>query len=218
VQNQPNVFWYLDRDGIESLFAQTVDRVETEIRESAEQSVTKKGGAKLGLGKAIAALLGLEVGAELEASNANKRLQETKSALTVEHKLARLREYLSDSNNLEDNLATAVTKASQADASVFVDVYEPFDAPQFTRSGGVIEINRDGAIVFEINERFGAVRIVMSSGLSKYPSAAGGRLSPVSHAALHFRGFGGKNVPLHVFGYIRSITSETFQIKPFAIW
>ncbi len=73
MQSQPHVFMYLDMNGIESLFAQTVDRIETEIRTSLEQGTDNKTGGKFGLGKAIAVLLGVELGANLETSKASKK-------------------------------------------------------------------------------------------------------------------------------------------------
>ncbi len=219
MQRQPDVYIYLDKNGIESLFAQTADRVEVEIRTSTEKATNKKAGAKFGLGKAIAALLGIEAGTEVEASKASKQLEEAKLALTVEHKLSRTQQYLSESNNLITSLGTAIDKSSQNNTSIFINIREEFDLPQFIKGQGVMEANEDGAIMFEIPEGLGlAKKVVMAASLSKFPRADNGRLGSLSHEAIHFKGCSGREVLLHVFGYIRSLGNGVFQIKPYAIW
>lgn len=214
----PDVYIYLDRDGIESLFAQTVDRVEVEIRQSTENAANEKAGAQIGLGKALAALLGIEIGARVEASKASKQLQEAKLALAVEHKLTRLQHHLHESGTLITELAPAMDKSSQRTATLFVNLHESFDLPQFASGKGTEQANKDGAILFEIAGRQGKWKVVMSASLSKFPTAANGRLGRVSHLAIHFQGSLGRGVPLHVFGYILSLGNGVYQIKPYAIW
>jgi hypothetical protein len=219
MQSQPHVFVYLDTNGIESLFAQTVDRIETEIRTSLEEGRDNKVGGKLGLGKAIAVLLGIELGASLETSKASKKLEEAKLSLATEHKLARLQQYLRESNNLDKNLSDAIKRANQVKKSVFIDVEDLFDMPQFARGGGGVEkVNRDGAILCEVVDRFSPAKIVMVASLSKFPRLGGGRLNRLSHDAINFASYGGKDVRLHIFGSMLSLGTGTFQVKPYAIW
>ncbi len=214
---QPHAYIYLDKEGIKSLFAQTVDRLETELRKSTETDVTEKAGAKFGLGKAIASLLGIEIGAKVEKSKASKLLEEAKLTLTVEHKLIRLQQHLSEEGSLSRTIDDAVNRSAQMNKPVFIDLHESFDTPQFLKAGGADRATQDGAIMFEIADRF-AARVVMAASLPKFPSASGGKLNRLSHLAIHFQGHKGKSVSLHVFGYARSLSSSTCQIKPYAIW
>jgi hypothetical protein len=67
--------------------------------------------------------------------------------------------------------------------------------PQFARGGGGVEkVNRDGAILCEIAERFSPAKIVMVASLSKFPRLGGGRLSRLSHDAINFASHGSKDV------------------------
>jgi len=91
--------------------------------------------------------------------------------------------------------------------------------PQFARGGGSVEkVDRDGAILCEIAERFSPAKIVMVASLSKFPRLGGGRLSRLSHDAINFASHGSKDVRLHVFGSMMPLSAATFQIKPYTIW
>jgi hypothetical protein len=214
----PNAYLYLDSAGVESLFAQTVDRVEIELVESTKKTTEEKSSAKLGLGNALAALIGIKADASLEAAKAKTQLEQAKLGLTVEHKIARLQNYILATGYLTDDLASAVKRSKETNAKVYINVLHAFDMPQFAhRGGGVEQANDDGALEFEIPS-LSSAKVVMAASLAKFPSLASGRLGRLSHVVLHFGGFQGKNVPLHVFGYIISLSAVVCQIKPYAIW
>jgi hypothetical protein len=219
--DQPDVYLYLDVPGIESLFAQTVDRVETEFTESRKKGSKDSAGVKLGIGKAIATLLGLEAGAKLDTEKTRSNLQSMKSTLTVENKLSRLLEYLVASDSLIRNLAEAVGIAMERKSSVFLQCKAHFDMPQMLRwDGGIDLINEDGAVLFEMTSHGKCKKVSMAASLAKFPRAREERLGRISHETLFFTGYKGRNVPLNLFGSLRQIdVAETLcQIKPFALW
>ncbi len=57
----------------------------------------------------------------------------------------------------------------------------------------------------------------MTANLEKFPRLKGS-MGATSHDAVFFRGFGGKDVPLGVFGYLIRLNVEACQIKLYAIW
>jgi hypothetical protein len=217
--DQPEVFLYLDKKGIESLFAQTVDRVETEFTESHKKASKDSAGVKIGIGKAIAALLGLEASAKLDTEKTRSNLQSTKSTLTIENKLERLLEYLSASDNLASSLSSAVVTAMDRKSSVFVKCQSNFEMPQMTQRGGGIDvINEDGAALFEVTSFGNCRKISMAASLAKFPRARNERIGRISHEALYFEGNQGQGVSLKLFGSLRQINVAECQIKPFALW
>jgi hypothetical protein len=219
--DQPEVFLYLDKPGIESLFAQTVDRVETEFSESRKTGSKDSAGVKFGIGKAIAALLGLEASAKLDTEKTRSNLQLTKATLKVENKLERLLEYLAASDSLATTLPLAVAKAMDQNASVFLKCSAEFDMPQMAQHhGGIRAINEDGAALFEITSAGKCKKVSMAASLAKFPRVREERLGTISHEALFFQGHKGRNVPLHLFGNLRplNIAEGHCQIKPFALW
>jgi hypothetical protein len=217
--DQPEVYLYLDALGIESLFAQTVDRVETEFTESRKTGSKDGAGVKLGIGKGIAALLGFEAGAKLDTEKTRSNLQSTKSTLTVENKLARLLAYLSASDNLILTLPSAIGAAMDRKSSVFVKCQAEFDMPQVRKHGGGIDlINEDGAALFEVTSLGKCKKVSMAASLAKFPRVRDERLGRISHEALFFQGHKGRNVPLDLFGNLRQIAAAECQIKPYALW
>ena len=61
-----------------------------------------------------------------------------------------------------------------------------------------------------------SLRVILSASVTKM-RAYGGKMAVTGHDAIYFRGFGGRQIPLGVFG-IMTATPRYFQIKPFAIW
>lgn len=230
----PQVFIYLDVDGIESLHAQTVDRLETEFTRSAEKGKGGRIGARIGIGQALRVLLGLaEINAETELSLSGKRIEQVKSHLTTEHKLAALLRYLNTlkGDRFFDDLASAAQRCSKTGEPVFINVEEKFNLPQFyPGQDGVAAANQLKAVLFEIgappddydysDRYFKAMklRIVMSASLAKFPRLANGSMNYTGHDTILFTGHNGKNVPLNVFGYLISVKEIFYQIKPYAIW
>jgi hypothetical protein len=219
MSDQPDVYMYLDVAGIESLFAQTVDRVETEFQQSIKKGL--KGGAsvKFSIGKGFAALLGLDAGAKLEAERTKTELGSAKLTLTVEHKLRRLLEYLVTSENLAVDLAGAVGVLTNTRASVFLKIHTTFDMPQMMKKGrGIETINEDGAALFETVGEGRHANIVMATSVAKFCRAPKGRLGRISHESLYFERQNGRNVPLNVSGSLRGISPSECQIKTYAMW
>jgi hypothetical protein len=219
--SQPEVYLYLDTPGIESLFAQTVDRVETEFSESRKTGSKDNAGVKFGIGKAITALLGLEASAKLDTEKTLSNLQASKSTLTIENKLSRLVVYLEASDNLRSTLPEAVTTALARKASVFLRCHAPFDLSQMTdHRGGITRINEDGAVLFETRSSGVCRKVSMAASLAKFPRVREERLGQISHEALFFQSHAGKAVDINLFGSLRwlNVAEAVCQIKPFALW
>jgi hypothetical protein len=171
--DQPDVYLYLDVPGIESLFAQTVDRVEMEFTESRKKGSKHSAGVKLGIGKAIATLLGLEASAKLDTEKTRSNLQSTKSTLAVENKLSRLLDYLVASDILIRNVSEAVGMATARKSSVFLQCKAHFDMPQMLRwDGGIDLINQDGAALFEMTSHGKCKRVSMAASWPNFPEPA----------------------------------------------
>ena len=221
------VYLYLDDDGIESLYAQTTDRVEVELTSS--HSNEGRGGIKLkaGFGNLLTTLLGVkEASAETTLETVRGQIEAAKARLSIEHKLRRLTEFLSARNECIGELLTALEKA-ELGRPIFVQVESKFDAPDFLPGGGgPAAINSSGAMVFRIGDHYDPsdqyfkrphVDLVMTASLKKFPRLKEG-MGGTSHEAVFFRGFGGKNISLGVFGYLIRLNSKAYQIKPYAIW
>jgi hypothetical protein len=219
MSKQPDVYLYLDSAGIDSLFAQTVERVETEFSESRKTGIKDSAGVKFGLGKAIVALLGLQASAKLDMEKMRSKLESSKSTLTVQNKLTRLFAYLRASEKLLLNIAVAVMAAVEQKSSVFLECQDEFDMPQM--AGGIIDrINEDGAVLFEITT-FGRCRkLSMVASLAKFPRVRNERLGRLSHEALLFQKDAGHQISINLFGNLRKINAAQghFQVKPFALW
>ena len=69
----PHRYFYLDVDGIESLYAQSVEKLEVEFTESKEKGKSGKAIGKFGLVKLLS-----DSGIELEGSISSKNLEEIK--------------------------------------------------------------------------------------------------------------------------------------------
>lgn len=229
----PVMYIYLDADGIDSLYAQTVDRLETEFTQSQERDKSGKVKANIGIGKLLGTMLGLvEVGAETELSIGGKRIEEAKMRFTLEQKLSALMNYLKSLDGAEffELLPQAAIQAKELGRGVFIKIAEKFNMPQYSQGDGVSNINRDKSIAFSIgpvgdnkheydDSYFKKVEytFLMTTSLSKTTRSKEG-MSVTGHDAMYFRRFRGKNVPLKVFGYLIPLSKYTYQIKPYAIW
>lgn len=210
---------YLDVDGIDSLFAQTVDRLETELTQIRGKEKGAKGGGKIGIGGILGTLLGSgTVGVEGELSSLSRDVEEATMSLTVEHKLSRLLEFLGafKGEGYFDDLFEAAERCAEASELVYVLVRAKFDAPQFyPGAGGAIEVNAAGAIQFELKKERN--EYVMSAGLAKFTRLKG-HFGVLSHEAILFGEYRGKEIPLSLFGYMVALKPPRFQMKPYAIW
>jgi hypothetical protein len=214
------VYIYLDSEGIESLYAQTTDRVELELTRSRSKENRGDVGIKAGFGNLFTALLGLkEAGAETKLGTTRGQIEEAKSRLSVEHKLDHLSEYLVRTKGCFENLEAAAETVSQPGQHV--------DAPDFfPGAGGASVVNSSKAMVFRIDNLYDAsdsyfkrfrFSLVMTASLEKFTRLKSG-MGATSHEAIFFRGFDGKNVPIGVFGYLIRLNMKAWQIKPYALW
>ena len=147
----PLIYIYLDSAGIDSLFAQTTERVET-------QYVTEREGnreGKVGLGAALKALFFADVNASTEVTVSGRKMEQVTAMLSIEQKLAGLIRYLNRFENEKyfDNIHQAIYQCSQQKGSVFINIETEFDLPQFYwgRESGVKNVNLVKAISFELS-------------------------------------------------------------------
>lgn len=226
-RGSPIVYIYLDRNGIESLYAQITDRLEVELIETRSSEGRGKVGLSAGFGNLLTSLLGVKkLGAETKLETMRGYINEAKTKLTVEHKLQRLAEYLAKTKSCFGSLEDAASKSPIGEA-VYVNGVEKFDAPDFYPGrGGVKEINESGSMVFTIERSYdpsdeyfkkSGCSFVMTAGIRNFTRLSG-YMGATSHEAIMFRGFGGSKIPLGVFGYIMRYRDLACQIKPYALW
>jgi hypothetical protein len=209
--NEPRSYIYLDTAGIDSLFSQTVDRLETSRKNSAENNNRAKVSAGASLGKALSMLFGAKLDAEAEFSR--KNADEVTSSFTPEQKLTNLREYLAsiDTDSRHDDIAVASRIARAAGTSVLVAFRDEFVLPQFELGGGgVSQVNEDLALELISKDR----QIQMVASLSNFPRLEGGKMPRYSNDA--YRLTDGR-ATLSVFGLVRSV-GGSLLMKPYAIW
>jgi hypothetical protein len=241
-KSNTEVFIYLDSEGIESLYAQTANRLEIEFTQSKEKG---KGGRVVGnisVGRLLGTLLGLGgIEAGTEVSLSGRTIEEAKYRLTTEQKMFALLDYFRTTNRelyFEDLLKAAV-RSSNIQKSVFILTEQEFNAPQFYDGGkGVLDVNASGAIIFEIGFQRSSLydhsdsyfkksksnsaktrgySFVMSASLTKFTRIYD-QMRLFNHETFLFRSHSGRNIPLGVFGHLSTIGEYFFQIKPFAIW
>jgi hypothetical protein len=223
----PLVYIYLDRSGIESLYAQKTERLEIELVQIRSTEGRAKAGVAVGFGSLLTSLLGVKLGAETELERARGYIDEARTRLTVEHKLQQLPEYLTKTNICFGSLEDAASKCSVGEI-VYVNGVEKFEAPDFYPGrGGVREINESRSMVFTADRSYdpsdeyfkkGTLNIVMAASLRNFTRLRDERMGATSHDAIMFRAFEGHRIPLGVFGYLMRHSDLAFQIKPYAIW
>jgi hypothetical protein len=226
----PVEYIYLDGPGIESLYAQIVDAVETSRTTTTQKGTVAKVGAGVKLKNFLVKLLsGLEGEVSTEVTGSRGRTEQSTRVQAVEHRLQRLVDFLS--KFADDSFFTSLGEASRhlqsASGPVFINIQDSFNAPQFYGGAlGVDSVNAEGYLLLE---KGGADDYCYGDDYYKKPTAVvklsasikkmktGGSMGATSHEALYFLGFAGRDVPLCVFGTLIG-TSDYLQIKPFAIW
>src|SRR5438105_2541037 len=125
----PLTYIYLDHKGIDSLFAQTTDRLETQFVTEKERN--REG--KVGLAAAFKALFFANANASAEFSASGRRMEQVTAMLTVEQKLEGLIRYLNriENDKYFDDIQQAVSQCSQQKMAVFINIETEFDLPQF---------------------------------------------------------------------------------------
>jgi hypothetical protein len=221
---------YLDRPGIESLCAQIDGALETSRTTATRKGVAAKVGAKAHLRSFfLKVLTGLEGDVSAEVTGSGSRTEQSTTRQTAENRLRVVLDFLSESG--EGRFFTSLSEAARhlrsASGPVFVSIQDTFNAPQFYGGRtGADSVNACGHLLLEKGGtgdycdrddyyKQPTALVKLSASVSKMRT--GGAMGISSHEAIFIRGFGGRHVPLHVFGML-SGTSEYMQIKPLAIW
>lgn len=226
----PVEYIYLDKSGIESLYAQTVDSVETSQTTTVQKGIAAKGGAGLKLKNLLAKLLiGLEGELSAEVSGSRSHAEQSTRVQTVEHRLKLVLEWLSKFG--EDCFFASLDEASRrlrtAHGPVFINIQDSFNAPQFYgRALGTDSVNAEGYLLLEKggvddychgDDYYKQSAAIVKLSASTKKMGTGGAMGASSHEAIFIRGSAGRNVHLCIFGTL-SGTADYLQIKPFAIW
>jgi hypothetical protein len=223
----PLVYIYLDRNGIESLYAQITDRLEIELIQTRSTEGRGEVGLTLGFGNLLTSLLGIQkIGAETKLGAVRGYIDEAKTKLTVEHKLQRLTQYLAATKSCAGSLEEAASRGAVGEV-LYVCGVENFDAPDFYPGrDGLRQINESGSMVFTTDHNYdpsdnyfkkAQINFVMTASILNFARLHGG-MRATSHEAIMFRGFEGRNIPLGVFGHIMRFSDKACQVKPYAIW
>ena len=193
------IYIYFNRPEINQLYAQIKGFVPTARVKKDSQTI--EGGLSAGiLG------IGAKAGGTMEAGT------EEQSETSEEHKLFEIKKHLSKNNQLLDEIAEAATYVLKNNVGIFVQSRYRFDAPQFRDSNDPIEaVNEAGCVVLECD--VGTTKILVSLGLDHMPRVYHGHMGRTSHDAIIFREFGGKAIPLEIFGFLHPIGSK-MQIRP----
>jgi hypothetical protein len=226
----PLDYIYLDGPGIESLYAQIVDTVETSRTTTIQKGTATKVGAGLRLKNFLVKLLsGIEGEVSAEVTGSRARTEQSTRVQTIEHRLEGVLDFLSKSG--QDYFFTSLHEASRhlqtADGPVFINIRDSFNAPQFYDSAlDVDSVNAAGYLLLEKggaddycygDDYYKQSTAVVKLSASIKKMRTGGAMGATSHEAVFIRGFAGRHVPLCVFGTL-SGTPDYLQIKPFAIW
>jgi hypothetical protein len=227
---EPLSYIYLDEQGVESLYAQTVDRFEVERSTTIEKAMVGRAGAAARLKNLLLkALGGPEVELSGEVSGSRRRTEQSRHAYTVEQKLADLTKALQRIGQavLFLDLSEAARHIGRGGTRAYVRVEDQFNAPQFYFGDGTASVNESGYLILEKggpdDYEYGDdyykrsdLRVTLSASVSKMRMSAG-RMAATGHMAVFLRGFKGRRIPMGIFG-IMSATPDYFQIKPYAIW
>ena len=233
-QVAPVRFVYLDLHGIDSLYSQTVDRVESSVLITKEKSSGRRLGLSLSLGKLLAALIGVEPQVSADATSEGKESRASSYNPTSEHRLFSLIAHFSEHSpsSLFRSLRPAANAARHTQGPVFVSSQDRWDAPQFHSSEqGVRDANDTGAVIFTFGQPVSAAYepsdnyfrhpplvIGMAASIVNFPHVHSGRMTSTGHDAMLFRAYKGKEIPLAVFGQLIPLPEPSFQMKPYAIW
>jgi hypothetical protein len=220
----------MDRPGIESLYAQIVDNVETSRVTRAQKGASAKGRAGLQLRNLLIKLLsGVECEVSAEVEGSRMYTEESTSVQAIEHKLSKVLAFLAESGDdiFFTDLGNAIRRVRSVGEPVYISVRDKFNAPQFYGCGpgtdivntaGHLLLEKGGAMDHDDGDNYyksPAELVKLSAGIEKMRGS--GRMGAASHEAIFLRGHQGRHVPLGVFGTLFS-AFDYFQIKPYAIW
>jgi len=226
--SNPANFYYLDQEGIHSLYAQCVARLEVERSTTIEKTIAGKAGigAKL-KNLLLKAIAGTDFEVNGEVSGSRKSLEQSKQVVRVENELAGLLKVLEHAGEptFFTTLSAAARRVRQSSSKVFISVEDRFNAPQFRADSSGGSVITDGFLALEIgvgddydyrDDYYKNIQIpvVLRAGVDKMPT---GCFERSSHLATYIKGHRGSHFPLRVFGAMMH-TPAYFQIKPYAIW
>jgi len=148
----PLEYIYLDGPGIQSLYAQIVDSIETSRLTTTQKGISAKAGVALRLKNLLLKLSGVEGEASAEASASRTQTEQSTRVQTTEQTLLKLRTFLTESGegSFFTDLAAAMRRVAASGEPAFIGIRDKFNAPQFY--GGAIgsdSVNAAGYLVLE---------------------------------------------------------------------
>ena len=230
---KPNFTLYFNPDEIATAIAEVRGSVLVETVTKKGTDKSRKGSIDLGLGSGILSLLRIGK-ASLKAEKGSTDRQELteRSEFPIE---AQLESLLSD---LQSYLGTGFfTRLDDAysylpsEGSCWVAISERWDLPAFYGGEGVELLNVERRFLFTIGDepsdyhhddlyfkrRQRLYRAEMAASFDRCPRLKGRQLGWSSHEALYFRNYGGKGIPLQVFGFLLKVKNK-LQVIPYKIW
>lgn len=198
----PECYIYFNRPEINQLYAQTTGWVPTERVKNNSHII--EGGLSAGI-----------PGIGAKARGAKESGTKEQYEISEEHKLFELKSHLRKNHQLIDDIAEAVAYVLKNDVGIFVRSRNRFNTPQFRDSSDPVRgVNEAGYVLLECD--VGSTRILVSLGLDHMPRVRGDTMSKTGHDAIIFHEFGGKEIPLEIFGFLHSIGSK-MQVRPITV-
>jgi len=220
----------MDNIGVDSILAQILA---TKTEEKRVQTISKgksnvKG--KLGLSELLSKLLKVEIGASVESEYT--QILDEKTSIPYEAKIQQIIDYVKGNGSLITNSYDIMQKYNDNQMN-FIYATLKFNTDFDYRNWFVAKKNAEqfGYITFYIGGNRGqsdtydesdlyykniatyGKRIIMNMGIDKMRGYGG----MTSHLAIYFRACQCKNMPLGVFGHIKTI-GNIYQIKPYGVW
>ncbi len=219
-------YTYLDIPGIDSLYVQTCDKVQSALEETTQRTSRAAGKAtvKGSLGQLLSFLKlpSAEIDACGELSKEAVTSTKVQYALAPQNKLRIVLEFLKRDRALQDSLEMALRHVSIG-GSTFIEVTDFFRlASQDHPALHPIEfVNATQFIRFELVSQYEvngeACYVQLGGSLYKWFKMAKRRnchLFPVTHLAIRIMA---DRVELYTFGNLSRLTVAGYYIKPFAI-
>ena len=231
-----NYYLYLDEPEIESLYAQTIEKLNIPGKAKLEKAFSGRPSVLLRFKNMMNKLLRrTDVECSNNVTDSLVRPRISKHVLTIDRKLGDLITSVPKLGRpiFFDTLSDAIREAKRSRHKVFVSIHDKFEAPQFyPGSGGADDVNAQGYLILDKRRagiydsrddyyRGPQMYVSAVANWSKLPRSA--RSMPYSTDASILLtdfgrfGFAGHDVPLHIFGTLTANT-DYCQVKPYAIW